>query len=64
MVASKKTHDCIGAWHQKDDLSLQNELAACRVTLSELAFAEAIEQGRAMTKDRAIAFALESSINS
>jgi predicted ATPase/DNA-binding XRE family transcriptional regulator len=57
--ASKKIYDSIGAWHQEHELNFENTLVACRATLNEAEFAETVEQGRAMTMEQAIAYALE-----
>jgi predicted ATPase/DNA-binding XRE family transcriptional regulator len=48
----------IGAWMEDDDLLFENELAPCRAELGELAFAAAVEEGRAMTMEQAIQLAL------
>lgn len=51
----------IGAWGRKEDeTDFENDLAPCRAALGEAAFAEAVELGRAMTMEQAIAYALES----
>lgn len=57
--ASRNILDTIGAWQQEDESEFENELAPCRGMLSESEFADAVEQGRAMTMEQAIAFALE-----
>jgi predicted ATPase len=49
----------IGAWMEDDDLLFESELAPCRAALSEEAFAAAMEEGRAMTMEQAIAYAVE-----
>jgi predicted ATPase/transcriptional regulator with XRE-family HTH domain len=49
----------IGAWMEEDDLLFENELAPCRAALGESAFAEAEAQGRAMTMEQAVAYALD-----
>jgi len=49
----------IGAWMEDDDLLFENELAPCRAALSASAFVEAVEEGRAMTLEQAVAYALE-----
>lgn len=48
----------IGAWMEDDDLLFEQELAPCRAALGESAFAAAMEQGRAMTMEQAIVYAL------
>ena len=57
--AARNVYDSIGAWHQDDDLKLEKYLAACRITLDEPTFTTALEEGRAMTMEQAIAYALE-----
>lgn len=57
--AAKNVYDSIGAWHQQGDRKLEQSLALCRASLDEATFAEAVEQGRAMTMDQAIAYAIE-----
>ncbi len=63
--ATKKVLDSIGAWTEGDELILENDLAPCRAALDEEEFEEAVEQaveqGRAMTMEQAIAYALETS---
>lgn len=49
----------IGAWWQEDDEIFRNNLAACRAALDESAFAQTVEEGRVMTMEQAIAYALE-----
>ena len=62
--AARTAYDSIGVRHKGDDPNLEKRLASCRVALGESAFAEAEAQGRAMTMEQAIAYALEPSINS
>jgi predicted ATPase/DNA-binding XRE family transcriptional regulator len=58
--AAKGVFISIGAWSQKkDETEFENDLAPCRAMLSEAAFEEAMELGRAMTMEQAIAYALE-----
>jgi len=57
--AAKKIADSVGAWQQEDDTEFENNLASCRAVLGEGEFAAAVEQGRAMTMEQAIAYALE-----
>ena len=59
--AAKNAHDTIGMgmWTQGLDAEFDTVLARCRAALGEEAFAEAVEQGRAMTMEQAITFALE-----
>ena len=56
---AKNVYDSIGAWHQQRDLKLEKYLASCRGSLGESAFEEAMEQGRLMTMEQAVAYALE-----
>ena len=49
----------IGAWQAKDEDELENDLAPCRAALGDLDFEQAMEKGRAMTMEQAIAYALE-----
>ena len=44
-------------------LILENDLAACRATLGEEQFEASAEQGRAMTMEQAIEYALEKSVD-
>jgi predicted ATPase/DNA-binding XRE family transcriptional regulator len=62
--AARTLYDSIGVRHKRDDPNLEKRLASCRVALGESAFAEAEAQGRAMTMEQAIEYALKSSINS
>ena len=57
--AAKNIYDSIGAWQQDDEAEFENELALCRTRLSEPEFAAAIAEGRLMTIEQAIAYALE-----
>lgn len=60
--AAKNALNTIGAWQQNEDESVfVKDIAPCRIALGESAFAEAVEQGRAMTIEQAIAYALEDS---
>lgn len=61
--AAKKAHDIIGMgiWTQGLDAEFDTVLERCRTELGEAAFAEAVERGRAMTMEQAIAYALEDS---
>ncbi len=58
-MAAKKAYDSIGAWTKELELKFVEYLALCRAALSETVFATAVEQGRAMTIEQAIAYALE-----
>ena len=55
----RNVYDSVGAWHQEDDPELEKHLAGCRAALGESTYAEAVEQGQAMTMERAIAYALD-----
>jgi tetratricopeptide (TPR) repeat protein len=57
--ASRNIADSIAAWQQENEAEFENTLAACRAALSEPAFVEAVEEGRAMTVEQAISYALE-----
>ena len=57
--ASINVFQSIGAWMNYDELLFENELAPCRAALGEAAFVAAVELGRAMTMEQAIAYALE-----
>jgi tetratricopeptide (TPR) repeat protein len=57
--ATKSVFDSIGAWTEEDNKDFVNYLATYRASLSEAAFADAVEEGRAMTMEQAIAYALE-----
>jgi predicted ATPase/DNA-binding XRE family transcriptional regulator len=59
--AAKNVFDSIGAWQAKDEHEFENDLAPCRAALSESDFAAAAEEGRAMTMEQAIQYALEPS---
>jgi non-specific serine/threonine protein kinase len=57
--AARNFFDSISAWQEVDDPEFEDRLATCRAVLSESEFAEAVAQGRAMTMEQAIAYALE-----
>jgi tetratricopeptide (TPR) repeat protein len=57
--ASKNLLDSVGAWTERDQSIFENDLLPCRLALGEVEFAEAVEQGRAMTMEQAITYALE-----
>jgi hypothetical protein len=59
--AAKNAHDTIGmgVWTQGLDAEFETVLERCRAALGEEAFAQAVEQGRAMTMEQAIEYALE-----
>jgi len=55
--------ESIGAWPHPHD-EYENNRAICRVALSKSEFAAAEQEGRAMTMDQAIEYALELSTGS
>jgi len=57
--AAKNIADSIGAWTEDDESEIEKYLGSCRAAMGESAFAQAIEQGRTMTMEQAIAYALE-----
>jgi predicted ATPase/DNA-binding XRE family transcriptional regulator len=59
--AAKNLFDLVGAAPYRYGFDLDKKLAPCRAALSEAEFANAEEQGRTMTMEQAIAYALESS---
>ena len=58
-LAARIIYESIGAWQKSEDTKFENLLAPCRAALHEAAFADAVEQGRAMTMEQAIEYALE-----
>jgi predicted ATPase/transcriptional regulator with XRE-family HTH domain len=59
--AARRIFEYIGTWWHEDKIELEKILAACHVELGEAELITAIEQGRAMTMEQAIAYALEES---
>lgn len=57
--AARSVYDSIGVRYTGDNPNLEKRLASCRAALGEAAFTEAVERGRAMTREQAIAYALE-----
>ncbi len=59
--AAKAAYDTMhpGMWSQGLAAEFESVLERCRAALGETAFAEAVAQGRAMTIEQAIAYALE-----
>ena len=57
--ATRNISESIGAWQQEDEPWFEEQLAPCRAALGESEFAAAVEQGRLMTMEQAIAYALE-----
>jgi predicted ATPase/DNA-binding XRE family transcriptional regulator len=56
--AGRNVSRSIGAWRQLDEPVFERALAQCRAALGESEFAEAVKQGRAMTMEQAIDYAL------
>jgi predicted ATPase/transcriptional regulator with XRE-family HTH domain len=59
ITAAINVFQSIGAWMEDDDLLFENELTPCRAALGESAFAAAWNEGRAMTMEQAVEYALE-----
>ena len=57
--AAQNLFDLVGAWPLRYGFDLEKALAPCRATLSESEFAQADTQGRAMSIEQAIAYALD-----
>jgi tetratricopeptide (TPR) repeat protein len=57
--AARNVYDSIGAWQPADDVKLEERLTSCSAALSESTFAQAVGEGRTMTTDQAIEYALE-----
>lgn len=57
--AIRNINDSIGAWQEDDEAAFEDVLAPFHAAPSEFEFAEVVEQGRAMTMEQAIAYALE-----
>jgi tetratricopeptide (TPR) repeat protein len=57
--AARNIFEQIGTWWQEDKIELAKILTACRMELDEAELIAATEQGRAMTMEQAIAYALE-----
>ncbi len=57
--SAKNIFNSIGAWDENDEANFEKTMASCRAALSEAEFAEAETQGRAMTMEQAITYALE-----
>jgi predicted ATPase/transcriptional regulator with XRE-family HTH domain len=58
-LAAKNAYDSIGAWTKEHALKFEEYLKSSRAALGESAFSEAMEQGRAMSMEQAIAYALD-----
>jgi predicted ATPase/transcriptional regulator with XRE-family HTH domain len=57
--AARRILEYIGTWWHDTKIQLEKSLAACRMELGEAELMTAIEQGRSMTIEQAIAYALE-----
>jgi len=57
--ASRSIFEYIGTWWPENQIKLERSLSVCRMELGEAEFTTAMEQGRAMTMEQAIAYALE-----
>jgi tetratricopeptide (TPR) repeat protein len=57
--AARKLHDSIGAWQPEDNTKWEGRLSFCGAELDEAELILALEQGRAMTMEQAIDYALE-----
>ena len=57
--AASNLYSAIGAWTHAGQIQLEERLAACRAALSEAEFTAAVKEGRSMTMEQAIAYALE-----
>jgi tetratricopeptide (TPR) repeat protein len=57
--AAKNLFDLVGAWPQRFEFDLEKDLEPCRAALGEETFAEAEAQGRAMTMEQVIQYALK-----
>jgi predicted ATPase/DNA-binding XRE family transcriptional regulator len=57
--AAKNVFELVGTWKQEDESVFEEVLESCRAALGESEFAAAVAEGRAMTMEQAIAYALE-----
>lgn len=57
--ASRSILDSIGVWTEEDETEFEKDIGPSRAALSETEYATAMQQGRAMTMEQAIAYALE-----
>jgi predicted ATPase/DNA-binding XRE family transcriptional regulator len=57
--AARNVGSSIGVLWWEQEAEFESNLAMCRAALGELAFATAVEEGRAMTMEQAISYALE-----
>jgi hypothetical protein len=58
---AKNIFEFVGTWKQEDETMFEQVLEGCRAELSRSEFEEAMEEGRALTMEQAIAFAFEKS---
>jgi predicted ATPase/DNA-binding XRE family transcriptional regulator len=56
--ASKSIFAAMGAWQPENEVEFERDLAPCRTALGDKAFSEAMEHGRTLTMEQAIAHAL------
>lgn len=56
--AAKHFLESIGAWQQNVEV-FESDFAPSRAALSESEFAQAMEEGHAMTMEQAVAYALD-----
>jgi len=57
--AARNVYESIGALQKNDDLRFVEYFTSCRFALGETEFEAAVEEGRAMTMEQAIEYALE-----
>jgi len=57
--SAKNAYDSIGTWTKEYEIKFEEYLALGRAALDELEFSAAVEQGRAMTMEQSIEYALE-----
>jgi hypothetical protein len=57
--AARSVYDSIGVRYTGDNPNLEKRLASCHAALGEAEFTVAVEEGRAMTREQALAYALE-----
>lgn len=61
--AARNVYESVGPLQPEDNSIFEHGLALCRAALEAAEFEEALEQGRAMTMEQAIAYALENPQN-
>jgi len=57
--SAKIMAESIGVWQVENDTKFQSNLAACHIALGESAFVKAVEQGRTLSVEQAIEYALD-----